>query len=356
VLDVVYATGTAEEAVHLAGVFGDCMATQLPCAVWPITGADNHARGLLIQVCPPTAAIPTRQAYGNTEDELRDVNKRLLIAGLVAQEQAEAQVALRAEAESALKLRDEFLSRAAHELRTPITAIKASAQLLPRAFGESISDNERAARYLRRILGGADRLVLLINDLMDVSRMHNGALLLRVAPIDLVTLVSAVALRDAEGEGEHQVRTDLPAVPVLIVGDATRLEQILDNLLGNAVKYSPGGGEIDVRLRQDASGIVLSVSDAGIGLPAGTQDRIFEPFGRAANATRQALPGMGLGLHICRQIAAAHSGRMWAESEGEGQGATIHMWLPPPQPEVWSGSRDTQAQLVRPMSARTDAA
>jgi signal transduction histidine kinase len=103
---------------------------------------------------------------------------------------------------------------------------------------------------------------------------------------------------------------------------------VLDNLLSNAVKYSPGGGEIRVSLRQMVDGITLSVSDSGIGLTPGAQERIFEPFGRAPNATRQGLPGMGLGLHICLRIAEAHGGRMWAESDGEGHGMIVHMWLP----------------------------
>jgi signal transduction histidine kinase len=121
---------------------------------------------------------------------------------------------------------------------------------------------------------------------------------------------------------------DLPAGPLMVSGDAGRLEQILDNLLSNAVKYSPHGGEIRVRLGEAQDGVVLTVSDTGIGLTPGAQDRIFEPFGRAANASRQGLPGMGLGLHICRQIADAHGGRMWAESGGEGQGMHVSLWLP----------------------------
>src|SRR6185295_5887199 len=106
------------------------------------------------------------------------------------------------------------------------------------------------------------------------------------------------------------------------------LEQILDNLLSNAVKYSPAGGEIDVSLQRRDEGVVLTVRDGGIGLPPDASERIFEPFGRAVNASRQGLPGMGLGLHICRQIAAAHGGRMWAESDGEGLGMTVGLWLP----------------------------
>jgi signal transduction histidine kinase len=125
------------------------------------------------------------------------------------------------------------------------------------------------------------------------------------------------------------VTVDAPAASLVGAGDSGRLEQILDNLLSNAVEYSPAGGEIGVSLRQAVDGIVLTVSDSGIGLPPGAQERIFEPFGRARNAMRLGLPGMGLGLHICRQIDRAHGGRMWAESAGEGQGMTVGLWLPP---------------------------
>jgi len=159
--------------------------------------------------------------------------------------------------------------------------------------------------------------------------MRSGELLLRLTPIDLVDLVESVAARYAEDVSEsHEITTDLPAAPLMVSGDPAGLEQIMDNLLSNAVKYTPAGGEIRVRLRAADDGTVLTVADNGIGLTPGAHDRIFEPFGRAANASRQGLPGMGLGLQICRQIAEAHCGRMWAESHGEGLGMTVGMWLP----------------------------
>jgi signal transduction histidine kinase len=329
-LDLVYSTGTAEFDVDVAHVFSSANAVDLRCVVWAILGHDDRPGGLLVQVNAPGSEAPTREVDSGRADEMRDINEQLLLAGLKAQEQAEVEMRLRAQAEAALTVRDEFVSVAAHELRTPVTGIKASAQLALRTLEATAPDKERTVRYLVGILDGANRLVLLINDLMDVSRMRSGELLLRVTPIDLVALVSTVTLRYAETGGErHHVTTDLPAVPLTVMGDAGRLEQILDNLLSNAVKYSPAGGEIGVSLRQALEGIVLCVSDAGIGLTPGTQERIFEPFGRAANAKQQGLPGMGLGLHICRKIAEAHGGRMWAESDGEGQGMTVSMWLPP---------------------------
>jgi signal transduction histidine kinase len=329
-LDLVYSSGTAEFAVDLAHVLGNDSAVHLPCAVWPVVGEGGRPGGLLVLVSAPASYSPTRPIDAGIADRLVDINKRLLVASLKAQEQAELQISLRSEAEAALALRDEFMSIAAHELRTPVTGIKITAQLALRALrDEHKLDREQTAHYMVSVVGGANRLVRLINDLMDVSRMRSGQLLLRVTPLDLVELVSSVALRYAEAAGaRHQVMADLPAGPLMVSGDAGRLEQILDNLLSNAVKYSPHGGEIRVRLGEAQGGVVLTVSDTGIGLTPGAQDRIFEPFGRAANASRQGLPGMGLGLHICRQIADAHGGRMWAESGGEGQGMHVSLWLP----------------------------
>jgi len=250
-----------------------------------------------------------------------------VIAGLRAQEQAEVEETLRGEAEAALTLRDRFISIAAHELRTPVTGIKLSAQLIRRMVDGATPDMKRIDRQLLGIVNGANHLAALISDLMDVSLMRTGELPLQVAPIDFVELVGAVALRYSEAGGErHHVTTDLPSAPLMVTADAMRLEQILDNLLSNSIKYSPDGGEIGVRLRQAPDGIVLTVSDTGIGLPPGAGEHIFEPFGRADNA--KGLPGMGLGLHICQQIAAAHRGRMWAESAGERRGMTVGMWLP----------------------------
>jgi signal transduction histidine kinase len=331
----VYATGAIEFAVDLARVFGNAQALaqataiHLPCVVWPIVGVDERPAGLVIQVSAPPSDLPTHLIDGSGADLLRDVNARLLVAGLKAQEQAEVELTLRVEAEAALTVRDEFMSIAAHELRTPVTGIKASGQLALRTMESTTLDRDRIVKYLRGIVGGANRLVLLINDLMDVSRMRTGALVLRRLPLNFGPLVSNVIERYAETAGEcHHITATVPAEPLLVSGDPMRLEQILDNLLSNAVKYSPAGGEIQVSLERGIDGVVLTVRDAGIGLPPGASERIFEPFGRAANASRQGLPGMGLGLHICRQIAAAHGGRIWADSAGEGLGMTVGLWLP----------------------------
>ena len=152
---------------------------------------------------------------------------------------------------------------------------------------------------------------------------------LRHRHLDLATIAQAVAARECPrlDLGERLILT-LPTGLPRVDADPDRLDQVLANLLENAAKYSPGGGPIEVAVGAEDGGVLLRVKDAGIGLPPGATETIFTPFGRAANATARRIPGLGLGLVICRDIAARHGGRLWAESAGEGQGTTMHLWLP----------------------------
>jgi signal transduction histidine kinase len=233
------------------------------------------------------------------------------------------------EAQEAIRARDEFLSIASHELRTPVAGIKGYAQLLLRTLSRGQIDEARLARSLQALDDAADRLTGLTYDLLDVSRIRLGQLPLRVTPIDLGTLVRDVTRRfEDQLDDRHALRVDVAGDPCVAVADAERLEQVLANLLENAAKYSPRGGEISVRLTTVGENAMLSVRDHGIGLPADASEAIFEPFGRAANAAKENVPGMGLGLYICRDIVQRHGGRIRAESDGEGQGVTVTIQLP----------------------------
>jgi two-component system phosphate regulon sensor histidine kinase PhoR len=225
--------------------------------------------------------------------------------------------------------RDEFLSLASHELRTPVASIKGYAQVLLRAQQRGGLDAERLTRMLRTIDRETDRLTLLVGDLLDISRIETGRLSLRFARLDLAALVDGVLERfSARLEGNHVLMRDLPQEPVWVQGDAERLEQILDNLLGNAVKYSPAGGALHVQVRGGAGGACVSVQDEGIGFPAGATDEIFQPYGRATNASTRNFAGLGLGLFISRSLAEQHGGTLIAESPGEDRGATFTLRLP----------------------------
>ncbi len=235
----------------------------------------------------------------------------------------------RADAEEAVRDRDRFLSIAAHELRTPVTGIKGNAQLLRRVARRGRLDAERAAAYAATIEQAANHLAVLTADLLDVSRLRLGQLPLRRKAIDLAALVRAVGADQRERLDErHRLVIDVGQDLCPVLADPHRLEQVLDNLIDNAAKYSPAGGTIRLHTQPEGEGVLIGVRDEGIGLPPGTVETIFEPFARAPNAIDRRLPGLGLGLHICRGIIERHGGHIRVESAGEDQGTTVIIWLP----------------------------
>jgi PAS domain S-box-containing protein len=252
-----------------------------------------------------------------------------------AQRQAEAERLRLAEAEAALRARDEVLSIAAHELRTPVTTVMGFADLAIRGLDARREPGPWLERALARIAEGSRQLAALIEDLLDVSRLRLGHLDLRPEPLDLAELVRAVMDRYREqAASAHLLTVEAPGDPCVVTADRHRLEQVLTNLIDNSLKYSPDGGEILVTVGPTNGGVQLSVSDMGIGLPPGSEETIFTPFGRAPNAAARNLPGLGLGLHISRGLVERHGGRIWAESAGEDQGTTVRLWLPARMPEL----------------------
>jgi PAS domain S-box-containing protein len=231
--------------------------------------------------------------------------------------------------EEALRARDEFLSIAAHELRTPVAGVKGFSQLILRSLDRGLIEPTRLRNSVEAIERSSSRLAALTNDLLDVSRIRLGQLPLRLQTIDVPTFIGELVERFRHQIDERHTLVLEPIeqlVPVSV--DSDRLEQVVINLLDNAVKYAPKGGEIRIDLAADADGVRLRVHDPGIGLPHDEVETIFEPFGRAANAAASDLPGLGLGLYISRNIIARHGGRIWAESPGEGLGSTFSLWLP----------------------------
>jgi signal transduction histidine kinase len=242
----------------------------------------------------------------------------------------EAEQRARADAQAALKAQDEFLSIASHELRTPVAAVKATAQLAQRAIRRGQFDASRTMRHLETIARATDRLASLVEDLLDVSRLRTGQLQLRREVLDLRQLVEETVGRYRATEPRHEFHLQVADGDAVVDADPLRVEQVLDNMLSNAVKYTPGGGPIEVSIVPDSGGVTLTVTDHGIGLPPGQEAHIFEAFGRASNAATHQIPGLGLGLSICRQLVEDHGGRIWATSPGENQGTTLGVWLPAP--------------------------
>jgi excisionase family DNA binding protein len=259
---------------------------------------------------------------------------------------------LHEEAQAALRARDTFLSIASHELRTPVTSIKGFVQALLRQQQHGGIDARQLARALPVIDRSTNRLTVLIEDLLDVSRIRLGRLLLNRRPVDLAELARLVLERyRPQVAAAHELTLGIASAPPAVLADIDRLDQVLSNLLDNALKYSPDGGPIVVTVASDGPGVRLSVRDAGIGMPAGTTEIIFEPFGRADNAADRQIAGLGLGLYICRSIVDQHGGRVWAESPGEGQGTTLHVWLPAAADMVGTAAQRESAAEAPPVRA-----
>jgi excisionase family DNA binding protein len=243
-----------------------------------------------------------------------------------------AERAAREAAEAALRVRDEFLSIAAHELKTPLTSLMGHAQLIQRRIERTrTSEPERVVPGLRAIAGQATKLSRLINQLLDISRLEAGRLRLERQPADLASLVEQVVAGARVRIDRHTIALDLPpSLP--IEADALRLEQVLTNLLDNAVKYSPDGGAIEVIVSQpEAAAAELSVRDHGLGIPPEMRGRIFERYYQAHDKGH--MSGLGLGLYISRQIVELHGGTIHAEFPSDG-GTRFAVRLPVAAPKA----------------------
>ncbi len=244
----------------------------------------------------------------------------------------------RQRAETALRLaseaKDAFLAAASHELRTPLAAAKGHAHLaLLKLGGQTEAGPGKSLQIINRQI---DRMAKLVEDLLDISRLQAGRLSLELEPFDLSQLVLETRDRMAVLSQTHELKVE---VPEHLEGtwDRGRLDQVLTNLLSNAIRYSPEGGQVLVRLVAEGdTGVHLSVKDEGVGIPSEKQRLIFERFGRAHGSK---YGGLGLGLTISQGIVEQHGGRIWAESSGKaGQGSTFNVWLP----------RRTEAQAATP--------
>ena len=229
------------------------------------------------------------------------------------------------------QFKDEFISIIAHELRTPLAIIKGFVQTLLDQTARS--KGPELAAWQTKSLQGIDlatgRVIDLANDLLDVTRIQAGRLELQREPTDLVALARRVLARRQLTTERHTLTLTTTLPHLVLHVDPRRIEQVLVNLLGNAITYSPEGGPIEVSIRADDTTheALLSVRDQGIGIPQRDLAQIFERFARAANAQAHGIGGTGLGLYLCRELIKLHGGRIWVEST-EGQGSTFFVTFP----------------------------
>jgi signal transduction histidine kinase len=250
-------------------------------------------------------------------------------AELLASAQAarEAEQIARANAEEAVHLRDDFLAIAAHELRTPLTSLLMQAQILYRRLNAADGLSDQNQRSLEVIISQAQRLNGLIGDILDGARIETGQLIIRRATLDLGELVRQATEELLPSLTRHQLSSIIEGDPLMIDGDAVRLDQVLQNLLSNALKYSPNGGKIELRAARRGNYAAVSISDEGIGIPPEALPRLFERFYRATDRNTQEVSGAGVGLYVVKEIVAQHGGWVTVESE-PGQGSTFIVTLP----------------------------
>ena len=263
------------------------------------------------------------QGHDITEQKrLEAALARLLERERAARADAEA---ARAEAERANRLKDEFLATLSHELRTPLNVLLGWSRLLG---GHALDDDlrRRAAQAIER---NALLQAQLVDDILDVSRIVAGKLRLRLRPLDLLEVVDAaleIVQPAAEARNVHVERVE--AMPVPFVGDPERLQQVVWNLLTNAIKFTPSGGRVRIETWQDGGMVHVQVRDDGIGIATEFLPHVFDRFRQAEGGVGRSHGGLGLGLSIVKHVVEAHGGEVEAESAGRGQGATFTVRLP----------------------------
>ncbi len=259
--------------------------------------------------------IPARVTVTRRNDGAGNQQGYLLV---VTDETRQAEVA---------RMKDEFVGMISHELRTPLSAIIGFLDLLRNDPEQPLADQQ--IEFVDIIERNAKRLLALVGDLLFTAQVESGRFPITPHHVDIydaLRLATESARPHAEGEGV-ELKIDTPAEPLFVMADGGRLGQAIDNLISNAIKFTPRGGRVTVAGMQRDGAVAISVSDTGIGIPKAEQADLFNRFFRASTATQNAIPGVGLGLNITHAIAVAHGGDITVVSD-EGAGTTFEMRLP----------------------------
>jgi PAS domain S-box-containing protein len=286
-----------------------------------ITAAHRDGREIDVELAITPVVVGDQIYFSSfirdiTERKQAEQERELLLA---REQQA------RAEAEAANRLKDEFLATVSHELRTPLTSMLGWAQLLRGRLNEPAAE-----RGLQTIERNAKAQVQLIEDLLDVSRIITGKLRLNVRPVQLTEVIYAVIdlMRPAATAKGVRLESSLDPTASLISGDPERLQQIVWNLLSNAIRFTPRGGRVDIRLDRNQTDAQVVVSDNGDGIGPEFLPYVFDRFRQADSSRTRRHGGLGLGLSLVRQLVELHGGTATAYSAGEGQGSSFTITLP----------------------------
>lgn len=309
-LSRVFTTGTAEvleEQEH-----GKTPPNYWTYSVWPILGMDETPVGVVVQIHDTSEVAIFRR-------QVTEMNKQLLLSAARQHELIE-------EAHNANRLKDDFLATLSHELRTPLTVVIGWADMLTDTRLEP-AQKERAVDTIRR---NARAQVTMINDLLDVSRITTGKLHLQAQAVDLAKIAasSVDSLRLAANAKDINIEMQIVPSTRQVSGDPDRLQQVLWNLVSNAIKFSPRGGAVTMRICEVESNFEISVSDNGKGIAPEFLPYVFDRFRQADSSTTRVAGGLGLGLSIARQLVELHGGTVRVESDGEDLGSIFKVFLP----------------------------
>lgn len=290
-----------------------------------------RALGLVSYVCVPMVAHERTlgsMTLANAESGRRFTDDDVRVANDLATRSALAIETAQSyqELQNVNRLKDEFLATLSHELRTPLNAVLGYARMLQ----SGAITPEKVPQALEVIDRNAGALAQIVEDVLDVSRIVLGKARLKMEQTDVAAVVEdavATVKPAADAKGLH-LKVSLGHGTAGVCGDHSRLQQVVWNILSNAVKFTPRGGRIDVRVTQDDSHVEIVVADTGIGFPASFRPHVFERFRQAESSTTRLHGGLGLGLAIARHIVEMHGGGINAESAGEGKGATFTVLLP----------------------------
>jgi len=320
--------GLPEAAITLEQLWNELARTHhftLHCAYPMRLFPREKDREPMERVCHEHSHVRPTEAYTGLvdgENQLRSIallqqQARALESEIEMRRQVNAVLEQREiELREALATRDLFFSVAAHELKTPLTGLKLSAQMVLRFLQDGTLEPDRLRSLMQRLDSQTDKLSHLVSQLLDVSRLQRGRIDLEPTDTDLAALVRAYVETFGSLSETHELRLSIPD-EVRAVIDPGRFEQVLSNLVENAVKYGSPEGPVEVDLRPMPNGMIrLSVRDYGEGICEEAATRVFEPFFRADPMNQPA--GLGLGLHISRQIVDMHSGQIWVETPADG--------------------------------------
>jgi len=256
-------------------------------------------------------------------NELKKLNRDL---------QARAEELQRAKegAEGASLAKSEFLASMSHELRTPLNAVIGFSQILDEQFYGPL--NEKQTEYVRDILESGKHLLALINDVLDLAKVEVGRMEPEYTQVAVRELLEHSLIMVKEKCSKHGIKLALRMSDGVkdkqVWADERRLKQVVFNLLSNSAKFTPDGGAITIEAKEDGAGVIINVSDTGIGIEPEHQEKVFEPFYQVKSGTMDKTPGVGLGLSLCKQLVEMHGGRIWVESRGRNEGSRFIFVIP----------------------------